>query len=133
MTKKELLSRLMQVPGITSKDDAESAVTSVFQTLRDRLTEGEADDVLAQLPTEWKEMWESGGWWERVSARMRGLNKLDREEFIIHVQRQIPNNVPAEQVVRVVFHALKEQISPGEADDVSAQLPHDLRDLWKAA
>jgi len=123
----------MLVPGITTTDDAEHAVTVVFQTLRDRLTEDEADDVVAQLPTAWKELWESGSWWERVSVGLRGMNKLDREEFIMYVQRNIPNNVPAEQVVRVVFHALKEQISPGEADDVSAQLPHDLRDLWKAA
>jgi uncharacterized protein (DUF2267 family) len=32
-----------------------------------------------------------------------------------------------------VFAALKNQISPGEADDVLAQLPTDLKSLWLEA
>jgi uncharacterized protein (DUF2267 family) len=32
-----------------------------------------------------------------------------------------------------VFAALKEQLSPGEADDVYAQLPKDLKELWAEA
>jgi uncharacterized protein (DUF2267 family) len=35
--------------------------------------------------------------------------------------------------VRAVCAALKSQISPGEADDVAAQLPADLRELWMDA
>ena len=29
--------------------------------------------------------------------------------------------------------ALKEQLSPGEADDVCAQLPRDLKEVWEDA
>ena len=32
-----------------------------------------------------------------------------------------------------VFAALKGQLSPGEADDVLAQLPRDLKDVWEDA
>jgi uncharacterized protein (DUF2267 family) len=32
-----------------------------------------------------------------------------------------------------VFAALKTQLSPGEADDLMAQLPRDLKTLWTAA
>jgi hypothetical protein len=32
-----------------------------------------------------------------------------------------------------VFAALKEQLSGGEADDVLAQLPRDLKDVWEDA
>jgi uncharacterized protein (DUF2267 family) len=32
-----------------------------------------------------------------------------------------------------VFAALKEQLSPGEAEDVFAQLPKDLKELWAEA
>ncbi len=133
MTKRELLSRLMKLPGVTTDEDAEHVVSVVFQTLRDRLTSDEADDVWAQLPTAWKTLWESGSWWGKVTARLRGMNKLDRDEFIRYVQNHIRNDIPAEMAVRTVFHALKEQISPGEVEDVSAQLPHDLRTIWKAA
>lgn len=133
MTKKELISRVMQVPGVKSEEDAEHVITTVFQALRDRLTPYEADDVWAQLPTEWKRMWESGTWWQKVSAKLHRMNKLDREEFVARVRMHIQHEIPTEQAVRVVFHALKEQISPGEAADVSTQLPDDLRTLWKAA
>ena len=32
-----------------------------------------------------------------------------------------------------VFTALKKQISPGETDDVLAQLPKDLKEVWLEA
>jgi uncharacterized protein (DUF2267 family) len=32
-----------------------------------------------------------------------------------------------------VFAALKEQLSPGEAEDVYAQLPKNLKELWAEA
>ena len=133
MTKKELLSRVMQLPGVTTREEAEQVVTTVFQTLRDRITPEEADDVWAQLPSAWKELWDTGSWWEKVSARVQGMNKLHRDEFIARVCGGISPLIPAEQAVRIVFHALKQQISPGEAADVSAQLPEDLRTFWKAA
>lgn len=133
VTKKELIMRVMQVPGVATEEDAEHVVTAVFTSLRDRLTPEEADDVWAQLPTAWKELWDSGTWWEKVSSHMHGMNKLNRDEFIERVRTHVKEGVPAEDAVRVVFHALKEQISPGEAADVSAQLPEDLRTFWKAA
>lgn len=123
----------MQLPGVSDESDAEHVVTAVFQSLRDRITPEEADDLWSQLPTAWKELWDSGSWWDKMSARVRGMNKLDRDEFIARVRMHINNEVPAEDAVRIVFHALKEQVSPGEAADVSAQLPEDLRTLWKAA
>lgn len=133
MTKRELLARVCEIEGVRDVEDAEHVVTAVFQALRDRLTPNEAEDVEAQLPTSWKELWESGAWWEKVSSRLRGLNKLDREEFLRRVQMHIRNEVAAEDAVRTIFRALKEQISAGEADDVSSQLPEDLRHLWRAA
>ena len=32
-----------------------------------------------------------------------------------------------------VFAALKEHLAPGEAEDVFAQLPKDLKELWAEA
>ena len=133
MTLKHLLSRVMQVPGVTTPEHAEHVVAVVFQALRDRLTPGEADDVWAQLPSEWKDLWESGSWWEKITARLRGMNHLDRAEFVARVQMHIKNEINAEHAVRVVFHALKEQISVGEVTDVAGQLSADLRQVWKAA
>jgi uncharacterized protein (DUF2267 family) len=37
----------------------------------------------------------------------------------------------AEHLVLSVFHALRAQVSPGEARQVEGQLPPDLRALWE--
>jgi uncharacterized protein (DUF2267 family) len=134
MRKRELVEQIMQLPGVTTEEQAEDVIEAVFHTLRDRLTHDEADDLRAQLPKAWKELWDTGSWWEKISTRVRKMNKLDRDEFIARVETQIKNSdIPAEQAIRVVFHALKVQVTPGEVADVSAQLPEDLRTLWKAA
>ena len=86
MTKKELLSRVMQLPGVASTAQAEQVVTAVFQTLRDRILPEEADDVWAQLPTAWKQLWESDAWWERVTEHLHQVQKLHRDEFIARVR-----------------------------------------------
>jgi uncharacterized protein (DUF2267 family) len=39
----------------------------------------------------------------------------------------------ARWVTLAVFAALKEQLSPGEAEDVLAQLPKDLKEVWTEA
>lgn len=133
MTYHELLAQVRHVSGVETEAEAERVTAVVFQTLRDRITPNEADDVWAQLPKSWRVLWESGDWRERVTARLRGMDSLDRDEFLAQVQTKIRPDISAEEAVRTVFHALKHQISPGEANDVSAQLPGDLRTLWQAA
>lgn len=39
----------------------------------------------------------------------------------------------ARALIVAVFAALKAQVSPGEAEDVDAQLPKDLKALWEEA
>jgi len=39
----------------------------------------------------------------------------------------------AELVTDAVFAGLKEQLSSGEADDIRAQLPRDLKGQWARA
>ena len=48
---------------------------------------------------------------------------------------QVTNEIPmeAELLAVVVFHVLKEQISPGEVEDIAAQLPTEIEQLWLAA
>lgn len=135
MTKKQLVERVMQIPGVDSEERAEGVISIVFQALRDRITREEADDVRAQLPTSWKALWDGGvgGWWQHLTSGMLSMNKLRLQEFIDQVQAKLPENVAAEATLRVLFHALKEQISTGEANDVAAQLPEDFKLFWKAA
>jgi uncharacterized protein (DUF2267 family) len=101
----------------------------VLHALRDRLTTDEADQVFAQLPEELKEIWAEGEEAEREPIKMK------HEEFSERIVRDagLPSKREARWMTLAVFAALKEQISPGEARDVMAQLPKDLKELWDEA
>ena len=105
------------------------ATAGVLHALRDRLTMDEADQVFAQLPAELKEVWGEGEEAERQPI------KMNREEFYERVMREagLPSQRDARWMILAVFAALEEQISPGEAGDVMAQLPKDLKELWAEA
>jgi uncharacterized protein (DUF2267 family) len=108
---------------------AKRATTAVLQALRDRLTMDEADQVFAQLPEALKKVWAAG------EAAEREPIKMDRDEFYERVMREagLASQRDTRWMILAVFAAIKEQISPGEAEDVMAQLPKDLKELWAEA
>ncbi len=110
-------------------EDAKRGTAAVFHTLRDRLTPEEADQVVTQLPAPLKVVWEAG------EAPGREPLKLHRRGFFARVQEEagLASDKKAEWLVLAVFGALKAQLSPGEADDVLAQLPKDLKEVWLEA
>jgi uncharacterized protein (DUF2267 family) len=112
-----------------SGDEAKRATAAVLQALRDRLTPEEADQAAAQLPRELKALWAAG---EQPGRRP---TKLHRDAFYRRVMAGggLESMKEARAVTRAVFAALKVQISPGEADDVLAQLPRDLKAVWEDA
>lgn len=113
----------------TARESAKRATAAVLHALRDRLTVEEADQVMAQLPTELKEVWEEGELAGRQPA------KMNREEFYQRVKdgTGVASNAEARWITLAVFGALQKQLSPGEAEDVLAQLPKELKELWAEA
>jgi uncharacterized protein (DUF2267 family) len=111
------------------RDLAKRVTAAVFHALRDRLTPDEADQLAAQLPLELKDVWAAGEGFERPPV------KMNRAEFLERVREEadLPSEREAQWATLAVFAALKAQLSPGEADDVLAQLPKDLKELWTEA
>lgn len=112
--------------------DALSVV--VLRELRDRLTPNEAADVASQLPSGLRTAWQED---ERPD---RNVRRIHRNEFVGRVRQRavLPDDTEAERAVRVVFAVLQKALgSPngteGEAWDVFAQLPKDLKSLWLEA
>ena len=105
------------------------ATAAVLHALRDRLTMDEADQVYAQLPIELKDVWAEGEQAEREPIKMH------LEEFYDRVMHEagLSSKRQTRWLVLAVFAALKEQITPGEAEDVMAQLPKDLKEFWAEA
>ena len=121
-----------QVFAETGKPDLSGArrvTEAVFHALRDRLTPVEADQAAAQLPRPLKLVW-----WRGDVAGRRPL-KLHRKSFYARVRRdaELASEREARQATRAVFGALKQQLSSGECDDILAQLPKDLKDVWENA
>ena len=72
---------VMKAAGTDDRALAKRATAAVCHALRDRLTPEEADQAVAQLPLELKEVWEEG------KREGRRPVKLDRAEFLERVAR----------------------------------------------
>jgi uncharacterized protein (DUF2267 family) len=105
---------------------ARQVTAAVLRALRDRLTADEAKHVPAQLPRELKVLWHSG------PPPPRRPLKMHCREFYARVKADgaLPSLRKAELATDAVFAALKDQISQGECDDIVAQLPRDLKQVW---
>ncbi len=111
------------------REEVKRGTAAVFHALRDRLTPEEASQLAAQLPAPLKTVWAGG---ERP---LRRPVKLHRSEFYARVMQEagLPSTREARWMTIAVFAALKQQLSPGEAEDVLAQLPKDLKEVWTEA
>ena len=129
MKARQLYSRVSIEADIDSLADSKAATAAVLRALRDRLTPEEARDAAAQLPGELKRLWASG------PIPVRCPLKLHRREFLerVRVDAGLKSLSQAERATDAVFAGLKEQLSEGEADDILAQLPRDLKSQWVRA
>jgi uncharacterized protein (DUF2267 family) len=129
MQARDLYSRVSIEADIEAPEDAQRAAAAVLRALRDRLTVTEAAQAAAQLPRELKRLWSTGR-----RAQLRPV-KLRRREFLerVRVDGGLTSLQQSERVIDAVFAALKEQLSPGEAGDIVAQLPRDLKTQWTRA
>jgi uncharacterized protein (DUF2267 family) len=129
MKARTLYSRVSIEADIDSLEDSREATAAVLRALRDRLTPEEADHAAAQLPQELKRLWASG------RPPLHQPLKMHRREFLqrVRLDAGLKSLSQAELVTDAVFAGLKEQLSPGEAGDIVAQLPRDLKGQWARA
>jgi uncharacterized protein (DUF2267 family) len=129
MTTLSFYRKVIDESGQANRETAKRATAAVLHALRDRLTPREADQVAAQLPRELKTMWEAG------EEPARRPVKLHRKEFYERVKAEadLASLRESRWYTVAVFAALKDQLSPGEAEDVLAQLPKDLKEVWEEA
>jgi uncharacterized protein (DUF2267 family) len=103
------------------RDRAGVLIQATLQTLAERITGGEADDLAAQLPKQMKE-WLTG---TGEPAESFGLDEFIRR---VSERAQVP---PAEagDAARAVFTTLREAVTGGEFDDMMSQLPNEFSEL----
>lgn len=129
MTTLSFYRRVIEETGQADRAAVKRGTAAVLHALRDRLLPDEAAQAAAQLPQELRAVWSAG------EVRNRKPIKMHRKVFYERVKQEaaLKNLREARFLTLGVFAALKGQLSPGEADDVLAQLPRDLKDVWEDA
>lgn len=123
-----LYRRVVVEADLETLEEGKRATAAVLHALRDRLTRTEGRQAVAQLPRELKTMW------AEAAAPMRPV-KMHKQVFYERVKSEagLASLREARAATVAVFAGLKTQLSPGEAGDVGAQLPKDLKGLWEDA
>ncbi len=112
--------------GTISEELAERSAAAVLCALERRILPGEAKDLESQLPVRLRELVTRCDIHAGIPR-----HKLDRAEFVGMVADDLAvSPAQAEHLVLAVFHALRAQVSEGEARQVEGQLPRDIRELW---
>lgn len=138
MHKAEFVYKVQEMTGLPTSELAEDAAMIVLSLLSHRLTPNESNDVGEQLPRDLRQLWNSDTWISNflTLSRQQQLKYRKKEELYSLIRNEIDKRqiqVGAEQLASAVFHILKEQVSAGESEDIAAQLPEDIEQIWRAA
>ncbi len=102
---------------------AESAIAATLETLSERLTGGEAADLAAQLPEELQ---------TPLQRAPEAAESLSLEEFYQRVaEREGLDTETARNDASAVMTVLRLAVTPGELDNVMAQLPSEFNVLFR--
>lgn len=109
-------------------------LTAVFHSVREMITPEESMHLIAQLPMYIKAVyvdnWKISGKQGSIRSQEEFLEKL-REKTGRTAERDFGNDEMAMQKVEAVFNVLKRHVSEGEINDIKAQLPEPLAELWE--
>lgn len=117
----------LQARGGLARDLAERSAVSVMCAIEQRLYGGEASDLEAQLPMRLRELL------QRCPRHGGSVpERFGKDAFLQMIANDLDVDVEeAEHLARVVLETVRGRLSDGEVDDVSSQLPADLRALWQ--
>ena len=138
ISKKAFIKQVQELANLPTEDHAEDGTMIVLSLLSHRLTPDEREDAASQLPEEIKKLWNSDTWFSSFMSisKHQQLKYRKKEELFAMIRNEAEKkqlDVGAEQLAIAVFHTLKQQISKGEVEDIAAQLPTDLKQVWLAA
>jgi uncharacterized protein (DUF2267 family) len=113
MTYDEFIDAVAEL-GQLSREEAEEVTHATLQTLAERITGGEADDVASQLPKRLK---------DALLTTNEQAEPCGLEEFKRRVSERSAGIDDTTHAIRAVMTTLREALTGGEFDDVMDQLP----------
>lgn len=126
----EWINELTERLGWSHQKDALKLMRVVMHKVRDHLHPDELAQLSAQLPLLIRGMMFEGWLPKHTPVRQR-----DVHVFIAEIEEQVGDMLEYRGVedIQTVFKLFNSRISRGETDDIRANLPTDIRDLWPAA
>ncbi|MBC5798136.1 DUF2267 domain-containing protein [Sphaerospermopsis sp. LEGE 00249] len=146
------LEKVMVKSGVTDIFDARDLTEVVFRVMRDLMNTETADRVEVELhepaeitkdkslQLEIADLWHDTNPIVAFLSRIRpplqpiGMFKgIDSDRFLFRVANEggMPPNVEVEQVIKAVFSATKDELSPEIIQEISIWLPDKIRQLWE--
>jgi uncharacterized protein (DUF2267 family) len=148
------LEKVMAKSGLPDIFDARDITEVVFRVMRDLMTTEAADRVEAELhepaevtkdkslQLEIADLWHDTNPIVAFLSRIRpplqptGIFRgIDSDRFLFRVKNEagIPPTVDSQEVIKAVFSATKDELSPERIQEVSTWLPDKIRQLWQQA
>lgn len=119
----EFVGQVQNRARLPSRGDAVRAIQATLETLAERITPGEADDLAAQLPPELGSFLRDVGTTEPFSV----------DDFFLRVAAKETADPPdAAHHARAVMAVLQQAVATRELEDVRAQLPETYTPLFEA-
>jgi uncharacterized protein (DUF2267 family) len=124
MTHDEFIGHVADRAKLSSRGDALTATRATLETLAERIPQGEATDLAAQLPKEIGLF---------LKQDVDKTERFDSDEFIERVAKRANVDVPtATFQVRAVLDVVSDAASAGEVAHVKDALPENYQRLFAA-
>jgi uncharacterized protein (DUF2267 family) len=148
------LEKVMTQSGLADPYDARDITEVVFRTMRDMMTNEAVDNVAEELhkplmednkdktiytatplATEVEDLWKDTNPIVHFLSRVRPPLHIRDNTFMFRIKQEssLPAHVEAEQVVKAVFSATKDELSADRIQEISDFLPGTVQQLWQEA
>lgn len=137
------LQKVQTKAGLPDIYDARDISIIVFRTMRDLMTTEASNQVASDLvssseksdPDEIGELWKDNNPLVAFLSKIRPPLTFDGDTFIFRVNQEagVPKGVAPETVIKAVFSATKEELSPDRVEEIASFMPDKVKIMWKEA
>jgi len=143
----DFLKKVMLKGNLENLYDARDITEVVFRTMRDLMPNETTERVASELKSaaahtdkkalqeDISELWKDSNPLVRLLSEIRPTLNFDDKTFLYRVEREggIPKTTGPKTILRAVFGATKDELSPERVIEISAAMPGTIRKLWAEA